>query len=85
MINKRHEECKIILEKFFRQEIQAKRDHLMQTQNQTINSQGVFSEITEQHGLLLAKLRDNFEQFLSFVEAEYSDASDKMQRFQVEI
>jgi len=87
VINRRHEECKIILEKYFRQEIQRKRDSLMETGNyeDQQNAQGVFSEITEQHGILLAKLRDNFENFLQFVESEHCEASDKMSRFQLEI
>jgi hypothetical protein len=53
----------------------------METGNFETHSSGAFSEITEQHGMLLNKLRENFDTFLQYVESEFRDASDKVERF----
>ena len=88
---KRYEEVKIILETFYRQLIQEKREEIdarhgqmglgMSKEEWEIEEQSTFAKIAEHHGEKLGQLRENFDSFNTLIDTRFDEIMHKLRQW----
>jgi hypothetical protein len=88
---KRYEEVKGILETFYRQLIQEKREEIdsrhgemaaiMSKEEWEMEEQSTFAKIAEHHGEKLGQLRENFELFNTLIDTKFDEIMQKLRQW----
>ena len=89
---KRYEEVKAILETFYRQLIQEKREEIdarhgemaavmMSKEDWELEEQSTFAKIAEHHGEKLGQLRENFDLFNTLIDTKFDEIMHKLRQW----